>query len=132
MLFRSNQSYTGTKTGNSITSAYSLNQSATATYSMSETDGQSPSAYALTETGTLTSTTTESRNTIVGTYDRTITGTDDYSLEETGTNSGCPYLSTPNVLMTAWVSGATMKSANALPPATFTRGPFAGLISITA
>ena len=48
-----------------------------------------------------------------------------------GTKSGWPYLSTPKVLITAWVSGASMKSAKALPPAAFTRGPLAGFTSIT-
>src|SRR2546427_9233896 len=48
-----------------------------------------------------------------------------------GTNSGWPYRSTPKVLMIRWTSGETMKSANALPPAVLTRGPFAGLTSIT-
>ena len=48
-----------------------------------------------------------------------------------GTNSACPNLSTPKALITACVLGATMKSANALPPATLTRGPLAGLTSIT-
>ena len=48
-----------------------------------------------------------------------------------GTNSACPNLSMPNPLITPCVSGATMKSANALPPAAFTRGPLAGFTSIT-
>src|SRR5262249_14894396 len=48
-----------------------------------------------------------------------------------GTKRGWPYLSTPYVSMTFWVAGATMKSANALPPALFTRGPLAGFTSIT-
>src|SRR5712691_3676113 len=52
-------------------------------------------------------------------------------LSAMGTKSGWPNLSTPKVLITACVSGATMKSAKALPPATLTRGPLAGLISMT-
>src|SRR2546425_4291073 len=48
-----------------------------------------------------------------------------------GTNSGWPNFSTPNVLITACVAGASMKSAKALPPAALTRGPLAGLTSIT-
>ncbi len=48
-----------------------------------------------------------------------------------GTNSGCPNFSTPKVLITAWTSGVTMKSANAFPAAALTRGPFAGFTSIT-
>jgi len=49
----------------------------------------------------------------------------------TGTNNGWPYFSTPNVLMTFCVAGATMKSANVLPPVVFTLGPLAGFTSIT-
>src|SRR5262249_23766735 len=49
----------------------------------------------------------------------------------TGTNSGWPYFSMPKVLITRWVSGAIMKSAKALPPAVFTRGPLAGFTSRT-
>src|SRR6266700_5384579 len=49
----------------------------------------------------------------------------------TGTNNGWPNFSRPKVLITRWVSGATMKSANALPPAVFTRGPLAGFTSST-
>src|SRR5882762_5220604 len=49
----------------------------------------------------------------------------------TGTNNGWPNFSRPKVLITRWVSGATMKSANALPPAVFTRGPLAGFTSRT-
>src|SRR5437870_253801 len=49
----------------------------------------------------------------------------------TGTNNGGPNFSRPKVLITRWVSGATMKSAKALPPAVFTRGPLAGFTSST-
>src|SRR5438034_987140 len=49
----------------------------------------------------------------------------------TGTNNGEPNFSRPKVLITRWVSGATMKSAKALPPAVFTRGPLAGFTSST-
>ena len=52
-------------------------------------------------------------------------------LPATGTNSAWPNFSRPKFLITAWVSGATMKSANALPPAVLMRGPFAGFTSIT-
>ncbi len=48
-----------------------------------------------------------------------------------GTNSGCPYLSTPKVLMTACTAGDSMKSAKAFPAAALTRGPLAGLTSMT-
>src|SRR2546426_5272135 len=48
-----------------------------------------------------------------------------------GTNSGRPCRSTPKVRMICWTSGDTMKSANARAPAVLTRGPFAGLTSIT-
>jgi hypothetical protein len=34
-------------------------------------------------------------------------------------------------LITAWVSGATMKSAKAFPPAVLILGPLAGFTSIT-
>src|SRR5581483_5541253 len=48
-----------------------------------------------------------------------------------GTKRGSPYRSTPKVRMIAWVSGATMKSAKARPPAALTRGWRAGLTSMT-
>src|SRR5215467_9054278 len=43
-----------------------------------------------------------------------------------GTKSGWPNFFTSKFLITDWVEGATMKSANALPPAVLIFGPFAG------
>ena len=48
-----------------------------------------------------------------------------------GKNSGEPYLSTPNVLITFCASAETIKSAKAFAPEAFTLGHLAGFTSIT-
>src|SRR4030042_3917169 len=52
-------------------------------------------------------------------------------LPASGKKRGDPNLSTPKVLMISWVPFETIKSANAFPPAAFTLGHLAGLISMT-
>jgi hypothetical protein len=98
----SSQTLTGTDTGNTLTGAYTLSESAAGTYSMSEQSGTttsggvgglglgggpSPNSMSLTETGSLTTTTTEAGSTLDGSYNRTINATDHYTMVELGANA---------------------------------------------
>ena len=78
----STQTATGTQTGNSITSEYSLSQAVTNSYTMTETG----SDFTLSETGSWTGASDNSGNTIEGNYTYTTTGSDTYHLGKHSTH----------------------------------------------
>jgi hypothetical protein len=81
----SSVSQSGTQTGNSITSDFTLSETGSSIYSMGEVAVTGYYPYTLTETGSMTLTTQDTGNSLEGFYENSVTGTDHYTLRETGT-----------------------------------------------
>jgi hypothetical protein len=100
-----------------LSGGYSLTQTATGSFSTTETGSDGANDFTLTESGSLTPHTSETGNTVTGAYSRTVTETADYGMIETGDDSLGSYSETVN----GSTDTATLVETGNAADGTFTR-----------